>query len=241
MNRTAGITILLVALAGSVGALMYSQTILDTPVVLPPGKPPVSAPRSISSYGGYGAVDPAAIVFPDADASNSETEVKLSELDLVDTNLDAVTLSEIQGDRNLLLVILRGAPLCPFCTAQTSRLKNNYEKFVALGSEVAVVFPGTIADLEQLLARAIDEGQTLPFPILVDTELNTIRELDIAGDKALPSTFIIDSSGKTQFAYVGASPSDRPSIKSLINTLERIQTSEIASPESSPDSPAGNS
>jgi len=184
-----------------------------------------SVPVSGSSYDLYGTIDPASIVFPDADASNSDTDVRLSELDLVDTNLNAVTLSEIQGDRNLLLVILRGAPLCPFCTAQTSRLKNNYEKFVELDSEVAVVFPGTVDDLKQLLTRAVEEDQSLPFPILVDTEFSTIQKLDIAGDKALPSTFIIDQKGRTQFAYVGASISDRPSIKSLIATLERIQPS----------------
>jgi peroxiredoxin len=234
MNRTIGITILLVALAGSAGALFYTQTVLNAPASPPFGQPPTSVPitgsgGSYDSYGSYGPIDPDKIVFSDADTSNSEMEVRLSELDLVDTNLNAVRLSEIQGDRNLLLVILRGAPLCPFCTAQTSRLKNNYEQFVELGCEVAVVFPGTIEDLEQLLERAIEEGQSLPFPMLVDTELNTIRKLDIAGDKALPSTFIIDSNGKTQFAYVGARTSDRPSIKSLIRTLERLQTPENVS------------
>lgn len=235
MNRNTGIVIVLAALAGSAGALMYSQSVLNTPAVLPAGPPLNSVLNSGSSYGGYGTVDPARIIFLDTATSNSETEVRLSELDLVDTNLNAVTLSEIQGDRNLLLVILRGAPLCPFCTAQTSRLKNNYEKFVELDSEVAVVFPGTIADLEQLLDRAIEEDQSLPFPILVDTELSTILKLNIAGDKALPSTFIIDKKGKTQFAYVGASSSDRPSIKSLISTLERIQTAADANVEASTD------
>ncbi len=231
MNRTGGIAILLVALAGSALAFVYSQSFLNTPAMLPARQPLSSAARSESSYGGYGTADPAKIVFSDAGISNSETEVRLSELDLVDTDLNAVTLSEIQGDRNLLLVILRGAPLCPFCTAQTSRLKNNYEKFVELGGEVAVVFPGTIEDLEQLLERALEEEQSLPFPILVDTELSTIRKLDIAGDKALPATFIIDRKGKTQFAYVGASSSDRPSIKSLVSTLERIQTAAAATNE----------
>jgi len=102
-------------------------------------------------------------------------------------------------------------------------VEEQLRKVQDLGTEVAVVFPGSVEDLEQLLEKAVKDGQTRPFPILMDTEFSTIHKLDISGDKALPSTLIIDRNGNTQFAYVGASRGDRPSIKSLISILERIQ------------------
>lgn len=194
-------------------------------------------------YGGYGKIDYSQISFSDDAESNSDAQVPLKELTLLSEDLDSVTLAEVQGDRNLLLVVLRGAPLCPFCTAQTSRLVSNYTKFTELGAEVAVVFPGTKKDLQQLLKNARLEEQTLPFPVLVDTELDAIRRLEIEADKAKPSTYIIDQRGRTRFAYIGASMSDRPSIQVLVSALERIQPSTTSdedsiSDDASTDSPS---
>ena len=81
-----------------------------------------------STYGGYGAADSGKISFSDTAESNSDQQIPLSELKLLNTDLEDVTLSDLQGDQNLLLVVIRGVPLCPFCTAQTSRLVNNYKK-----------------------------------------------------------------------------------------------------------------
>lgn len=237
MSRKTALLLGLLTLGVALGFYLYTQHMLSVPP-----SPTTTGVSSGSSYGstsednysysyGYGqqAIDSAQITFSDTAETNTDLQVPLEDLPLVSEDLDGVTLAELQGDRNLLLVVLRGAPQCPFCTAQTSRLVSNYQKFRDLGAEVAVVFPGTKDDLRQLLTQAKLENQELPFPILVDTELAAIRRLDIEGNKAHPSTFIIDRNGRTQFAYVGASLSDRPSIPVVLAALEQIKPSETDS------------
>ncbi len=204
------------------------------PSWLPPGEP-VTLPGGRFSDYGYESQKPSMITFRDDAESNWETKVPLDQLTVIDESLEPVTISEIRGDRNLLLVVIRGAPLCPYCAAQTSRLVNNYQKFSDLGAEVAVVFPGSKEDLQQLVSKAKLDDQELPFPLLVDPDLAAVKRLDIEANRARPSSFIIDRHGRTQFAYVGANDSDRPSIQALLTALERIQPDETDSSDPATD------
>jgi len=230
MSRTSTTILAVLAVALAAGFYLYSRSMVYSSSRLPPGEV-TQRPSGSMANDRYGNVNPTKISFIDVAETNSNQDVPINELTLLDENLENVALSDLQNGQNLLLVVLRGAPLCPFCTAQTSRLVSNYQSFKDLGSEVAVVFPGSRDDLKQLLVKAKLDGQQLPFPILVDTDLSTIERLDIAGDKAMPSTFIIDGDGRTQFAYVGSSDGDRPSIKAILTALERIKPKD---PESNP-------
>ena len=217
MNRTVLILLSIAVVAGALAYWLVNNAALNSPTSLGPGTPMQGIPDD-----GYGVLDLSVISFRDDAEANSRTVVPIGELNLVGEDLQPVVLSNIQGDRNLVLVILRGVPLCPFCSAQTSRLVSNYEQFTERGAEVVVVFPGTPESLVQLLKKAEVDKQELPFPILVDTQQETIRRLDIEADLAKPSTFIIDRQGRTQFAYVGAGQSDRPSIAAVLSALDRL-------------------
>lgn len=226
MNRTFVILLAGLALAGAVTWFVLTQLAASNPDRLAAGT--VSFAGRSGGYDGYGELDLSQISFRDDAPANAATVVPIGELSLLDQELQPVSLADVQGDRSLVLVILRGVPLCPFCSAQTSRLVSNYSEFATRGAEVVVVFPGTADHLRSLLRKAKVDDQELPFPILVDTKQETIRRLDIAADLARPSTFIIDSKGRTQFAYVGDSRSDRPSISSMLAALDRLmpQTTE---------------
>lgn len=222
MSRTSATVLIIIAFLAAAGFYLYSRSLVDSPEWIPAGGAE-SLPGTNSGYGRYGTINPRDISFSDTAESNSDLEVPIGELTLVNEDFEDVRLADVQGDGNLLLVVIRGVPLCPFCTAQTSRLVSNYRKFQERGSEVAVVFPGTRDHLKELLMRAEVDDQQLPFPILVDTDLTIVKRLDIEGNKAAPSTFIIDAGGRTRFAYVGANDSDRPSIAALLNALDRIR------------------
>lgn len=222
MSRTSVTILIIAALLAAAGFYLYSRSLVDSPNWVPAGGTG-NLPGTDSGYGRYGQMNPRDISFSDTAESNSDQEVPIGELTLVNEDFEEVRLADVQGDSNLLLVVIRGVPLCPFCTAQTSRLVSNYMKFQERGSEVAVVFPGSRDDLKQLLTKAEVDDQQLPFPIFVDTDLTIVKRLEIEGNKAAPSTFIIDADGRTRFAYVGANDSDRPSIAALLNALDRIR------------------
>ena len=46
--------------------------------------------------------------------------------------------------------------------------------------------------------------------------------LGIRADLALPSTYILDRDGKVRLAYVGATLTDRPSVKAMLDQLDRL-------------------
>ena len=178
------------------------------------------------------------ITFADELTSNVDMGDELRDLTFTNVDGERTTAGELAGDRHLVLVITRGNtnPICPYCTAQTSRLIANYEEFRSRDAEVVVVYPieqmGDVDQLESFLetSRQLIEApdQAVPFPILLDVELQAVDLLGIRKDLSKPATYIIDPSGKVTFAYVGARLDDRPSIKAMFGELDKLAESSIS-------------
>jgi peroxiredoxin len=49
------------------------------------------------------------------------------------------------------------------------------------------------------------------------------RQLGLAGDLAIPSTFVLDEEGIVRWAYVGENIEDRPSAKQILEALEALK------------------
>ena len=160
--------------------------------------------------------------------SNREPDTAIGELEFVDSEQGTVRLADYAGKKNVLLVFTRGfsGSLCPFCTTQTSRLIANYESFSERDTEVLLVYPGQTDQLDDFLKASMKEqaSQAFPFPVLLDPELAAVKRLKIEARLAHPSTFIIDKQGNVAFSYVGANPTDRPSIKALLAQLDQLQS-----------------
>ena len=171
---------------------------------------------------------PEDIRFRDAVESNVEAPDGLDGLVFVDTNGKRVSLNDYLGKKNVVLVFTEGfagGMLCPFCKTQTSRLVANYDRFADLDSEVLVVYPGSRDHLDEFVEAAKKsekaEVDQIPFPLLLDEDLNAVGYFDIASNLAHPSTYIIDKRGNVRLAYVGTDmTADRPSIRSMLNLLE---------------------
>ena len=179
-------------------------------------------------YGGYGKGD-YSIKFKDSVQHNADPPTGIEELEFFDTAGQKVQLSDYFGKKHVVLVFTRGfsGSICPFCATQTSRLIANYAEFQQRNAEVLLVYPGGSDHVEEFVeaAKGADQKQLdkVPFPILLDDDLEAVNFLEIAANLAYPSTYILDIEGNVRFAYVGNSLSDRPSIKALLEQLDLLE------------------
>ncbi len=168
------------------------------------------------------------ITFKDAAPSNALDIFTPQQLELAFVNAqgNSVSLRDICREKPVVLVMTRGFHLvrCPYCTAQTSRLINNYDKFKERGAEVLVVYPGPTANLPEFLAAVKEQAndQVVPFPLLYDQDLKAVDQLGIRYQLAKPSTLIFDREGNLRYAYVGKDLSDRPSVKAMLDQLDQF-------------------
>ena len=101
---------------------------------------------------------------------------------------------------------------------------------------MVILFPGPSDTLDQFLdqARNQTEGSpVLPFTLVLDKDFAITDQLDIRGDLAKPSSYILDKKGDLVYAYVGVSFTDRPSIKALLAQLDGLDYPEAKLPDSS--------
>ncbi len=185
------------------------------------------------------------IKFHDDADSNTDLENawegSLSEFAFVDANGKQVPLSNYLGKQSLVVVVTRGylgsssygGEFCLYCSTQTSRLIANYDEFKKRDAEVVVVFPVTNETESPEVARFIESVQGIdptvsdevPFPVLLDVELKAVDKLGIRHELARPATYIFDPQGRVQFAYVGNTVSDRPSLQAILAQLDKLSSS----------------
>ena len=181
-----------------------------------------------STRSGYGPT-PTTFKFNDDVQSNAEAPENIDQLTFVNRSGENVKLADYIGQKNVLLVFMRGfsGALCPFCQTQTSRLISNYSEFEQRNTEILLVYPGAADTVEPFLATVASseakEVAKVPFPILLDEELKAVDFFEIRASLAMPSTYILDQQGQVRFAYVGTSVSDRPSIAALLQQLDLLQ------------------
>ena len=148
-------------------------------------------------------------------------------MDFVDTEGNEMGISDYEGQKNLLIVFTRGfsGRICPYCTTQTSRLISNYRDFAKRDTEVLLVFPGSTEQLPQFKKAGllVAGEESVPFPILLDRDLQAVEKLGIQAQLAKPSTFILNKNGDVVLSYVGNSPQQRPSVKALLDVLDSLQ------------------
>ncbi len=167
--------------------------------------------------------------FWDEVETNTKLPMDINELTFVDTQGNKVALTDFHGKKNVVLVITRGfyGQLCPFCRTQSSRLVANYEEFAKRNAEILLVYPGGAEHLQEFIDAAKvsekKEVDQIPFPILLDSDLQAVNFLQIAAELAFPSTYILDKQGNVHFAYVGEEINDRPSVKAMLAELDKLQ------------------
>jgi len=118
------------------------------------------------------------------------------------------TLSELRGDKTLVLFYYRGE-FCPTSRKQLGDYADNYSRFEPLGAELVAVSvdpPETSRDLRDKLK--------LEFTLLSDTDFSVAQDYgvyksdDTDGPQphGEPAVFIIDADGKIAYSQVQTGP-----------------------------------
>lgn len=141
----------------------------------------------------------------------------------IDTAGNEVRLSDYRG-HPVVLVFTRGFPgyICPMCTAYTAQLTLAYDDFKAANTELLVVFPGSrseVGDFVRAAKEIAEQDGPLPYPVLLDPDLEAATRFNIRADLALPATYIFDGSGTMKWGYVGDQPHERPSVERLLKEI----------------------
>lgn len=170
--------------------------------------------------------------FKDDAASNRKSSDVALPTSFVDYKGSKVDLTHYReggkSPKNLVLVVVRGIPQspggvpCQFCVAQANSMAANYEDFQKRDAEVLVVFPGPSEKVQDFIDQSAKKPQ-LPFPLLLDKDMQVCDKLGIRGDLAKPSTYVLDKKGNVVYAYVGETLTDRPSLKAIFGQLDKLQ------------------
>ena len=115
----------------------------------------------------------------------------------VDENGNTIKLSDYAGKKLVLYFYPKDST--PGCTAEACDLRDNYERFLALGYEVV----GVSRDSAASHVRFIEKYQ-LPFHLISDTDLTILKAYEAWGEKknygkvsmgTLRTTYVIDEQG----------------------------------------------
>lgn len=95
-------------------------------------------------------------------------------------------------------------------------MRDEYQIFQDAGAEIVALAVAPLSSIDNGIRRVIEP----PYPLLADPDHEVAAAFnvyDLLGDGlAAPSTFVIDTDGTIVWSYVGQSPSDRPSPKTIL-------------------------
>lgn len=115
---------------------------------------------------------------------------------LIETD-ERVSLADYAGKKLVLYFYPKDST--PGCTAEACDLRDNYERFLALGYEVLGVSKDSAASHQRFI-----EKYQLPFHLISDTDLTILKAYEAWGEKknygkvtmgTLRTTYVIDEKG----------------------------------------------
>lgn len=114
-----------------------------------------------------------------------------------DENGNIVKLSDFAGKKLVLYFYPKDST--PGCTAEACDLRDNYNRFIALGYNVLGVSRDSAASHQKFIAK-----YELPFHLIADTDLAILKAYEAWGEKkmygkvtegTLRTTYVIDENG----------------------------------------------
>jgi peroxiredoxin len=141
----------------------------------------------------------------------------------------AVALSAETAKRPVVLVVLRGWPgyQCPICTRQVHDFVQQANA-LAGEAQVLMVYPGPSEDLKAHAQEFLkDKHWPDQFLFVTDPDYTFTKSYglrwDAKGETAYPSTFVIDTKGKVQFAKISKGHGDRSSAAEVVKAVGEIK------------------
>jgi peroxiredoxin len=148
------------------------------------------------------------------------------EFSLKDLVGEEISLSKLNADSPVVLVVLRGYPgyQCPICSVQVGGLIGKAKEINEAIAKVVMVYPGPAEQLDQYATEFI-KGKKLPenFLFVTDPDYKFTQAYglrwDAARETAYPSTFVIDQKGIVRFSKISKSHGDRAKFADILEAL----------------------
>ena len=142
--------------------------------------------------------------------------------ELPDQNDDPRTLSELQGDDPMILLLLRGT----FCAKDRRQIRNLVEFYPELVVGYAKIITVCTDDHKPINGFRDSFGAQWPFLSdpgrTIQKDLNIAEYTDPARDPMIPHTVVLEPGLKVYKVYNGYWYWGRPSIDELVNDLRDI-------------------
>lgn len=115
----------------------------------------------------------------------------------IDENGNTIRLTDFSGKKLVLYFYPKDST--PGCTAEACDLRDNYERFLALGYEVVGISRDSSASHQRFI-----EKYSLPFHLIADTDLAILKTYEAWGEKkmygkvtegTLRTTYVINEEG----------------------------------------------
>ena len=143
---------------------------------------------------------------------------------LKNTDMEEVTLSSFQGQKNVVLLFVPLA-FTGVCTTELCSVRDNLNSYANLDAEVL----GISVD-SPFSQKAWKEQENLNFTLLSDFNREAVQAYDTQFEDliglqgvAKRSAFVIDKQGTVQYAEVLASAGDLPNFEQIQATLQGLQ------------------
>lgn len=115
----------------------------------------------------------------------------------LDENGNEIHISDYKGRKVIIYFYPKDST--PGCTAEACDLRDNYDRFIALGYNVLGVSRDSAASHQRFIAK-----YNLPFHLIADTDLTILKAYEAWGEKkmygkvtegTLRTTYVIDEQG----------------------------------------------
>lgn len=134
---------------------------------------------------------------------------------------ETISLTNYEGKK--LILFFYPKDNTPTCTVESCNLRDNYSMLQEKGFEILGVSPDSAKKHQNFIAK-----HNLPFPLLVDTEMKTIKAYDVWGMKKTfgkeyeglkRTTFVIDENGVIELVLTKVKSKDHAA--QILEELEK--------------------
>jgi peroxiredoxin len=138
-----------------------------------------------------------------------------------------VTLSELRGKKNVVLVFFRGY-WCPYCITQLTELRSLLDAELKSSAELVVVSIDGDNETRQTATKISRDGVQADFTFLSDPTSSVISRYGILNPsgsrKGLPhpATYVIDKAGVVRWRVVEVDYKVRPSNEDILKALRAL-------------------
>lgn len=145
---------------------------------------------------------------------------KINEFSLPNSRNEIRNISEFEGNKNVVIVLLRSKSW-PYAKAHSKKLRKDHEKFKELNAVLYAILPDNLENAQKFESEYAQE-----YPIYYDNKkkVNKMLKQEVKPLKLgrMPALLIIDKHAIIRYAYYSDSMDDIPQNEEIFKILENL-------------------